>query len=64
MRTHLRTLGVVGLAAALMAWVFRSTDPASVWTEIGRARADLIQVEGDFCYVQRIFVGFFWQWVI
>ena len=42
MRTHLRTLGVVGLAAALMAWVFRSTDPASVWTEIGRARADLI----------------------
>lgn len=42
MRTHLRTLGVVGLAAALMAWVFRSTDPASVWSEIGRARADLI----------------------
>lgn len=42
MRTHLRTLGVVGLAAALMAWVFRSTDPAAVWTEIGRARADLI----------------------
>ena len=42
MRNHLRTVGVVGLAAALMAWVFRSTDLASVWTEIGQARADLI----------------------
>ena len=33
---------MVGLAAALMAWVFRSADLASVWTEIGGARADLI----------------------
>ena len=42
MRTHLRTVGVVGLAAALMAWVFRSTDPASVWTAVGRAGGGLI----------------------
>ena len=42
MRTHLRTVGVVGLAAALMAWVFRSSDLASVWREIEGARADLI----------------------
>ena len=42
MRTHLRTVGVVGLAAALMAWVFRNTDMASVWSEIGGARVDLI----------------------
>ena len=42
MRTHLRTVGVVGLAVALMVWVFRSTDPGSVWAEIERARADLI----------------------
>lgn len=42
MRRHLRTVGVVGLAVALMAWVFRSTDLASVWAEIERARADLI----------------------
>lgn len=42
MRAHLRTVGVVGLAAVLMAWVFRSADLASVWTEIGGARGDLI----------------------
>ncbi len=42
MRTHLRTVGVVGLAVALMAWVFRSSDLASVWGEIESARADLI----------------------
>ncbi len=42
MRTHLQTVGLVGLAVALMAWVFRSTDLTSVWTEIGRARVDLI----------------------
>lgn len=42
MRAHLRTVGVVGLAVALMAWVFRSTDLASVWTQIGQARVDLI----------------------
>ena len=42
MRTHLRTVGVVGLAVALMAWVFRSTDLRSVWAEIEGARADLI----------------------
>ncbi len=42
MRTHLRTVGVVGLAVALMAWVFRSSDAASVWAEIARARVDLV----------------------
>ena len=42
MRNHLRTVGVLGLAAALMAWVFRNTDLASVWSEIGGARVDLI----------------------
>ena len=42
MRTHLRTVGVVGLAVALMAWVFRSTDAASVWAEIEGARPGLI----------------------
>ena len=42
MRNHLRTVGVIGLAVALMAWVFRSADPASVWAEIEGARADLI----------------------
>ena len=57
MRTHLRTLGVVGLAAALMAWVFRSADLASVWTEIGRARGGLIAASAAgiaLAYVVRV----------
>ncbi len=57
MRTHLRTVGVLGLTVALMAWVFRSTDPVSVWGEIEGARADLIaaSVAGiALAYVVRI----------
>ena len=57
MRTHLRTVGVVGLAVALMAWVFRSADPASVWAEIEGARADLIAASAAgiaLAYVVRV----------
>jgi len=38
MRSHLRTLLVVGLAVALLAWFLRHADLAGVWAEISRGR--------------------------
>lgn len=48
---------MVALAAALMAWVFRSTDLASVWTAIERAGGGLIAAATAgiaFAYVIRV----------
>ena len=42
MRAYLRTGIVIGLTIALMAFFFRSADLASVWSEIRRARLDLL----------------------
>ena len=44
MRGHLRTAIVIGLTVALMAFFLRSADLASVWSEIRRARLDLVSV--------------------
>jgi hypothetical protein len=42
MRGHLRTIIIVGLTAALMAFFLRSADLSSVWSEISRARLELV----------------------
>ena len=44
MRGTLRTVIVIGLTVALMAFFLRSADLVSVWSEIRRARLDLITV--------------------
>ncbi len=42
MRAHLRTVAVVGLAVALLAWFLRRADLASVAGELGRGRPGLL----------------------
>mgnify|MGYP001227152717 FL=1 len=42
MRGHLRTAFIIALTVALMAFFLRSADLASVWSEIRRARLDLV----------------------
>ena len=42
MRSHLRTVIVIGLMVALMAFFLRSANLASVWSEIRHARLDLL----------------------
>ena len=42
MRGYLRTAIVIGLAVALMTFLLRTADLASVWLHIRRARLDLI----------------------
>src|SRR5512133_2403618 len=44
MRTHLRTVIVIGLAVALLAWFLRGADLHLVWTELTRGRLDLLLV--------------------
>jgi uncharacterized protein (TIRG00374 family) len=42
MRAHLRTIVVIGLAFALLAWFLRGADVALVWAELIRGRMDLL----------------------
>lgn len=42
MRAHLRTVVVLGLAVALLAWFLRNADLAGVWREIARGRLSLL----------------------
>lgn len=42
MRAHLRTVVVVGLAVALLAWFLRHADLAGVWLAIRRGRLELL----------------------
>ncbi|HEX7485159.1 MAG TPA: lysylphosphatidylglycerol synthase transmembrane domain-containing protein [Vicinamibacterales bacterium] len=42
MRAHLRTVVVIGLALALLAWFLRGANFALVWTELTRGRLDLL----------------------
>ena len=42
MRTYLRTASIIGLTIALMWFFLRSADLASVWSEMLRARLDLV----------------------
>jgi glycosyltransferase 2 family protein len=42
MRTHLRTIVVVALAAALLGWFLRGADLRQVWVELTRGRVDLL----------------------
>lgn len=42
MRAHLRTVVVVGLAAALVAWFLRHADLSSVWAELRRGEPALL----------------------
>jgi len=44
MRDHLKTILVIGLAVALMAFFLRSANLALVWAEIRQARLDLVAV--------------------
>jgi uncharacterized protein (TIRG00374 family) len=42
MRAHLRTVVVVGLAVALVAWFLRNADLSSVWAELRRGEPGLL----------------------
>jgi hypothetical protein len=42
MRAHLRTIIVVGLALALLAWFLKGADLSLVWAELTRGRLDLL----------------------
>jgi glycosyltransferase 2 family protein len=42
MRTHLRTVIVVALALALLAWFLRGADLGLVWAELSHGRVDLL----------------------
>jgi uncharacterized protein (TIRG00374 family) len=64
MRTHLRTLLVVGLAVALLVWFLRHANLASVWGEVQEGRIDFLVfalLATGSTYVLR---AFRWQYLL
>ena len=60
MRDSLKTLGVIGLTVALMAYFLRSADLAAVWQEILRARPSMVLA--TFVAVVVSYAVRIWRW--
>jgi len=64
MRSHLRTILIVGLAIALLAWFLRHADLAGVGREIARGRVELLALALVATFTTYVLRSLRWQYLL